>query len=380
MNEKDFVERDLWWEGRLKSAKYRGNIIERVATTAAKTFGLIRPVPLSLGLVGFETGMMMVDLNKYRPDVDVELLIDQGVRLFGLRVMGPTRWVYANWAYEVDKTFVPYYERIRAYAAAKGVRVYILGYGIHNAWSNEEGNYLGLDPQVKMLKEATRNHQCDLYCWDDEVATCWKDNKETTITPTNLVRSIKICMQQTKDEMERWPDGSYKIPVHYTGVWFMKQYAPAEYRTWKDNASADPANRHFLNWYAYLPYTFKEVWANISMLFDKLPTPTGLQENAYLKIGGNEPPADLWQCTFTAKGPWSPDLGCDASITYGLSRKAVDFVRNANLPLGPVVSSSPSSSPSASNSASPSEAPDDYAQLRADVDWLLDWQSTRRTG
>lgn len=328
MQETDFLSRDLWKEARDKSAAYRDNIFIRVIAWIIRLFFPGKQV------MGFGTAesLMMVDLNKYRPNVNVELLIDQGVRLFGLRVIGPTQWIYGNWKYEVDCTFVPYHERIRRYAKEKGVKVWILGYGVHNAWMNEEGNYLGLDPQVTMLKEATRNHECDLYCWDDEVGECWKNGQNTIITPTNLVKSISICMEQTLKEMERNSDGSYKIPVHYSANWFMKKYAWAQYQSWLDNAGADPQNRRFLTWRAWLPVVYSEVFQAIRALFDKVFTPTGIQENNYLKMG-SEPCADLWQLTFTAKGPWEPNLGCDASISYGLSTTLTQFAQNANLPL-----------------------------------------------
>lgn len=327
---KAFAERDLWAEARGYTAQQKPGLL---MTILIWLISLIRP-PTPITRMRFGTGesLLMVDLNKYRPGANVELLIDQGVRLFGLRVVGPRRWVFGDWQDEVDATFVPYYERIRAYAKQKGVVVWILGYGVHNAWSNEDNDYNGIDPQLKLLKEATRNHLCDLYAWDDEVGTCWKNGAETPITANNLVRSISLLMEQTLVEMERHPGGAFKIPVHYSANWFMKRYAPLQYQTWLDNAARDPAQRRFLTWRAWLPQVFSEAFATIRELFNKLVTPTGVQENAYLRMG-SEPAADLWQCTFTAKGPWEAQLGIDASISYGQSAGWLDFARNANLPI-----------------------------------------------
>ncbi len=313
--------RDLWWEAReytAEQAEIDPDLFERGISFAAAVEG------------SASDRLMMVDLNKYRANTNVELLIDQGVRLFGLRVIGPTQWIYANWKYEVDPTFVKYYERIRKYDSS----VWILGYGVHNPWSNEEGNYLGIDPQVKLLKEATRNHICDLYCWDDEVGKCWKDGRDTTITSTNLVKSIRICMEQTLAEFEKWPNGLPKIPVHYSANWFMKTYAPAQYQAWLDQALKDPGNRPFLTWRAWLPKAINSEYPTISDVFDQFITPTGIQENAYLRMG-SEPAADLWQGTFTAKVTGLGEAsGVDASIGYGLSNTIDNFAYNANLPIG----------------------------------------------
>ena len=332
-----FASRDLWHEAREKSSSYQGNIFWLVFFQLLRWLfpNKFRPVDI----IGFGSAQSLwcVDLNKYRPDVNVEMLIDQGVRCFMLRVGGPTRWVYANWTYEIDSTFVPYYERIRAYAKQKGVVVWIIGYGVHNAWANEEGNYLGLDPQVKWLKEATRNHLCDAYCWDDEVGTCWKDNRETTITPTNLVKSISIVMEQTWLEMEYADPVKRlrKMVVHYSANWFMQRYAKAQYQVWLDNNNRDVNTRHLMTWRAWLPTVFTAVFALIGDLFAKVISPTGTQENSYLRMG-SELATDLWQCTFTAKGPWcgpQSQAGIDASISYGPSATIQQFAYNANLSL-----------------------------------------------
>jgi hypothetical protein len=333
------IERDLWKEARDQSSKYTGSIFLHILVAVLKFLFPKRFQALTVKTFGAGQSLLCVDLNKYRPDVNVEMLIDQGVRMFMLRVIGPTRWVYGAWNYETDITFVTYYQRIRAYATQKGVKVWIMGYGVHNPWANEQSNYTGPDPQVHLLKEATRNHICDLYSWDDEVATCWKDGKETTCTAVNLVKSISICMEQTFLEMERNADGSRKMPVHYSANWYMKKYAPKEYQAWLDNTNRDVETRHFLTWRAWLPTVFSQAFALISELFDKVISPTGIQENSFLRMG-SELAADLWQCTFSAIGPWCADTnkdgkpeGIDASISYGPSATIQQFAYNANLSL-----------------------------------------------
>lgn len=328
-------ERDLWKESRDKSATYVGSWWIRLVSWILKVLFPTKFFPVQSMRFGTSQSVLCVDLNKYRPDVNVEMLIDQGIRCFMLRVIGPTRWVYGNWGYEVDATFVPYYERIRAYAKEKNIVVWIVGYGVHNPWSNEPSNYTGLDPQVRLLKEATRNHLCDMYCWDDEVAECWKDGKNTVMTGTNLVKSISICMEQTFYEMELWQIGLHKMPIHYSANWYMKKYAQAQYQVWLDSNNRDVNTRRFLTWRAWLPTTFTEVFQLITDLFAKVITPTGIQENNYLRMG-SELAADLWQCTFTAKGPWCGPLsqaGVDASISYGPSAGLTEFIYNANLPI-----------------------------------------------
>ena len=326
-----FAARDLWWEAREKSSKFRGSWYLRLLLWFV---GLFFKIPLEVKRFGAGQSVWCVDLNKYRPDVNVEMLIDQGVRVFMLRVGGPTQWVYGNWKYEVDTTFVPYYTRIRTYAKQKNVVVWIVGYGVHNAWANEETGYTGPDWQVQWLKEATRNHLCDLYCWDDEVAKCWKNGMETTITATNLVKSIQNVMEQTWLEMERWSNGLHKQVIHYSANWFMKTYALLQYQTWLDNTNRDINTRHLMTWRAWLPTVFSEVFQLIGDLFTKIISPTGIQENSYLRMG-SELASDLWQCTFTAKGPWCGPLsqaGIDASISYGPSAVITEFIYNANLP------------------------------------------------
>lgn len=333
-----FAQRDLWKEARDRSASYRGAWLVRALSWILHLLFPKRfkdPMIFTFGIAGER--LMCVDLNKYRPDVDVEMLIDQGVKVFMLRVGGPKAWIYPT-EFVVDDTFVPYYTRIRAYAKLKGVIVYIIGYGVHDAFAGEEGNYVGLNPQVKWLKEATRNHICDLYAWDDEVAKIWKSTREVTITSSNLVKSISQCMDQTWTEMERWPTTGYnKMVVHYSANWFMKTYAPGEYQAWLDRADADIDNRRLMTWRAWLPTVFSEVFALISQLFDKVITPTGVQENAFLRMG-SELAADLWQCSFTAKGPWcgpQSASGIDVSIGYGPSATITDFIYCANLPEQP---------------------------------------------
>lgn len=319
-----FEARDLWLESRTYTAQLQQKWWIKLFSFLARLFRLGKYFPLMP--FGGDSSVMCVDLNKYRPDINVELLIDQGVRVFMLRVGGPTVWSYEAERYEVDSTFVPYHERIRAYAKKKGVVVWIIGYGVHNYWANEVNNYNGPDFQVKWLKEATRNHECDAYCWDDEVDHTWKDGKDTYITAPNAIKSIAGCMEQTFQAMERNPDGSYKMIVHYSANWFMKKVNQTGYAVWLDNNNSDINNRHMTTWRAWVPMIFSEVFAAIGDLFAKVLTPTGLQENAYLVLGSGLK-ADFWQLCFTAMGPWcptdpatgKPKYGIDVSTSYGPS-------------------------------------------------------------
>lgn len=331
----DYKARDLWYESRQKSREYKGEWLVRLISFILRLLFPKRYKSLTATYFGTDQSVLCVDLNKYRPDVNVEMLIDQGIRVFMLRVGGPTQWIYANWKYEVDATFVPYYNRIREYAKLKNIKVWIIGYGVHNPWSNEEGNYIGKDPQVTWLKEATRNQICDLYCWDDEVGECWKDSRNTTITGVNLVKSVSRCIQQTWDEFERHSNGLQKPVLHYSAAWFINKYAKADYTNWLDNSNKSVDTRILMTWRAWLPTVFTETFSLITLLFDKAISPTGIQENSYLKTGSGLS-ADFWQLSFTAKGPWcgpKSASGIDASISYGPSNTLTKFIYNANLPV-----------------------------------------------
>lgn len=331
-----FLARDPWLEARETTAAMQQSKLASAINWMVRTLTPAKPKFME------GTSLMCVDLNKYRPDVNVEMLIDMGVRLFMLRVGGPTRWVYGDERYEVDETFVPYYERIRAYAKAKGITVWIMGYGVYNPWANEQSNYTALDPQVKWLKEATRNHLCDQYCWDNEIGSIWKDGKETFITGVNLVKGIRKCMEDTFQEMERNKDGSYKMPVHYSAAWFIDKWYKQGFIDWLDVVNKDIQNRHLLTWMAWLPLSFTDVYNLVKDIFIRCITPTGLQQNAYLWRGGL--PADLWQFTFTGKGPWLGPIskaGIDMSTGYAQSATATQYALCANLTTQPPTDPTP---------------------------------------
>jgi hypothetical protein len=341
----DYEKRDPWWEARQVSAEYSGSrFINTVSSVVSKIFG--RKL---LPQYGTLESVMTVDLNSYRPDINVEMLIDQGVRVFMLRVICPGRWEFGNWQYFVDSTFTLYHKRIRDYAKAKNIKVWIIGYGVHNPWMDEDYGYNSpVDEQVKMLKEATRNHLCDMYAWDDEVAECWKNGQNTIMTPVNLLKSISRVMSQSWTEFERNPDGTHKMIVHYSANWYMKKYAQTGYTVWLDNANKDVNTRTMMTWRAWIPLTISGAYDTIRMVFDQFINPTGIQENNYLRLGTNLA-ADIWQGCFTATGPWCPKktdgtykYGIDASISYGPSATISQFVYNANLSYSLVDSTAPS--------------------------------------
>lgn len=329
----DYETRDPWWEARQMNAAYGGS---RAINFASQLWRVVAR-PKAKPQFGTLESVMAIDLNSYRPDVNVELLIDQGVRVFMLRVVCPGRWEYGNWQYFVDSTFTTYHKRIRDYAKAKGITVWICGYGVHNPWSNEQSGYNGPDPQVALLKEATRNHLCDFYSWDDEVAECYRNGGNVVMTSVNLVKSISSCMEQTWSEFERNPDGTHKMVLHYSANWYMKKYAQEAYTVWLDNSNTDVNTRHMMTWRAWVPVSISTAFDAIRAFFDKWIIPTGLQENAYLRLGSNLA-ADFWQGCFTTTGPWCPKkadgsyaYGIDSSISYGPSATLAKFAYNANL-------------------------------------------------
>lgn len=304
--------RDLWWEARQRTAQYRGDLPERAYTWVTRSLpGLpTKTVPMQIISAGRGMG---VDLNLYRKKVNVKMLFDLGVRIFDLRLFGPTYWWYDNWKYEQDETFEGYYQQLVDLPEA------IIGaYGVYNPWLDEEAAYKSkIDPNVEYMKLYAKNYPgIHYHTWDVEVGTCTKGaNKNNGITGTNLALGLSNTMNQTLREMPKFANGNPRIPELYSATWFLKQYGDP-IKLFLEHANADPANPQFIQWLAWLPTVFNGTYTTPSELFDKVITPNGIQENAYLRIGAAQL-AGKWQCTWTLKGPWSPDVGIDASLTYG---------------------------------------------------------------
>lgn len=323
---------DMWWYSRQKTAQYRGELPERFIRWVTQSLPGLRTKQVPIGIRGFgaTASGYGVDLNKYRPKVNVEMLYDMGIRIFDLRMFGPTQWVYNDWKYEMDVTFPDYYTRIRKLPDA-----IIGGYGVHNAWMDEESGYTSNpDPQVTLLKLYAKNFPCDYYTWDDEVGQCYKNgNPNTIITGVNLTKSIANVLRQTLEQMEKWPNRYFKIPERYGANWFDKQYGGDTLLVWMDSNQKDPSNLWFLNWKAWIPTTFSQTFPTPQALFDKVIIPNGVQENAYLRYGSG-PLAVKWQCTWNMLGPWCLDgKGIDASITYGLGAALSDYKYLHNMPV-----------------------------------------------
>lgn len=323
---------DMWWAARQKTAAYRGTPWEVFTRTFSQSLpgAATRKVPFQILTEGRGMG---VDLNTYRPNVNVEMLADMGVKVFDLRSFCPGRWEFDNWAYYQDGTFEGYYTRLMA-LRAKGYDITIGGYGVYNPWLDETNGYKSPnEPNTLMMKLYLRNFPCDYYMWDVEVGECAKgSNLHNGITGVNLVLGLSRCMQQTLDEMPHWPGNNYpRIPEMYSANWYLKQWGGDPMKVWLENMLKDTSNLPFLTWFAWVPQIFSGTYAKPTDLYDLLLTPNGVQEDAYLHLR-SEPLVEKWQCSWTLKGPWSPNVGIDTSLTYGLCARYDRYKYFHNIP------------------------------------------------
>jgi hypothetical protein len=332
---------DMWLLSREKTAAYRGNAFELAVRTVVRSLpgGRAKEVPLAFTMasggqtIAIENAGLGVDLNAYRPGVNVELLYDLGVNIFDLRLFHPGRWEYGNWQYKQDPTFEPYLNRLVKLPGAT-----IGGYGVLNLWLDEEMGYKSpLDPNVELMKLYVKNYidQLHYVCWDNEVYQCYKNgNPNTVITQVNHVKCLQNVMAQTLKEIKRFSDGSYRIPEHYTAMWFVRQYGGEPMKVYLNNTipESQTGNLPFLPWIAWLPQVFNESFEKPQDLYMKLITPNGVQENSYLRLQ-SEVIATKWQCSWHLKGPWSPDVGIDCSITYN-PRTLSGYKIAHNIPTG----------------------------------------------
>lgn len=330
---------DMWLESRKRTAAYQGRPDERIARWVMQSLPgrPTRPNILSLTYQADDV-VFGPDLNIYRPDCPVEMLIDLGTPLFFLRVTHPKRWEWGNMQWSVDPTFVTYYERIRA----KSSKVWIAGYHVHSPWE-AEADYEHVTWQADFFKEATKNHPLDLYALDDEVGEIWKDGRNTIITNTNCARSIRNEMQRFMN-LRKHTNGLPVMTLHYSALWYMRKYGSSatykpgavnpsdmrEYATWLDQANKDPENLQAPAWRAYYPNQYTETFGTPYDLLNKMPTPTGTQESLYMN-GCTHGLAILWQALSTAKFP-GMDTGVDFNVGYGLGATKADFARRLNLP------------------------------------------------
>ncbi len=305
---------DKWLQARARTQEYSKKFPENLIRWVTQSLPgrATKTIPFQILTAGRG---LAVDLNKYRANVNVKMLYDLGVKIFDLRLFGPTYWVHNDWRYQQDASFESYYKILRPLPD-----VVLGGYGVYNPWLDEETNYTTpIDPNVEYMKLYFKNFPCDYYTWDVEVGEETKStNLHNVITSINLVKGLSRTMRQTMDEMPKWPNGYPRIPEMYSANWFLKQYGGDPMKIWLENTLRDTTNLPFLTWLAWLPTVFSGTYQKPQDLFDAEITPTGVQEDAYLHLR-SEPLASKWQLTFTLKGPWSPDVGCDASITYGLA-------------------------------------------------------------
>jgi hypothetical protein len=117
-------------------------------------------------------------------------------------------------------------------------------------------------------------------------------------------------------------------------MWFVRQYGGEPMKVYLNNTipESQTGNLPFLPWIAWLPQVFNESFEKPQDLYMKLITPNGVQENSYLRLQ-SEVIATKWQCSWHLKGPWSPDVGIDCSITYN-PRTLSGYKIAHNIPTG----------------------------------------------
>lgn len=297
--------RDLWWEARQKTA-----LMSQPAAAAALFKTISRSLPgaptkavsIAAATLGRDKAGLIIDLNKYRAGKNLKEYVEvHGVDGFILRLGGPNRWVAGNWEYTEDPTYRPYLEEIDRL----GMREKTVGYIIHNAFENWQTDYQ-YNTHVDLVNQWTSGgYMPAALNVDHEVATCWMNGKETTITAYNLVKSLEAALTGLYKK--------FRKPVSvYTARWFMDKYGKTEHETFFDNINKPESlggpGKQYPLWAAWYPQSFKPL-ARMEDALQSLLVPTGDQRGKFLAIGSYTV-ADLWQFTSNLNG-------VDANVTMG---------------------------------------------------------------
>jgi hypothetical protein len=307
-----FTGRDLWREAR---AKHQAGLLHRLIVFLLGLLGK-RALPFSsLASILRADRALIVDLSSYNPNVNIEGLIDAGVRHFFLRMLYIGTYVYDHWDLTEDSTYRAYYDQIKAYAKQKGVTVWIGGYILYTA-GVEDQDYVNSHIYTDLVGQIMGTaYRPDILFIDDEICTWWQNNKTTTATDVN---QIKGCQELRRKLWERF----HIVVGYYGGRWFVNKYLAA-YTVMFDNINkcASPLDKPMPIWMAWYPVTLSDLFLDIWLCLDKLPTPTSTQKVALLDAPGSYSPCDGWQFTGGLitnyyKDATGKPAGLDFSVSY----------------------------------------------------------------
>lgn len=274
----NWSERDLWQEARAKTAQQKLNLAQRfLEHWELATHGEPRPLwSDTQGIVPFNIYPLVVDLSKYTPVVDFKALFEcYGIRTFLVRIGGTTNYVADDWRMEEDPQFKSFVQLIRALVPG----AMILGYWVNNPGVDRQ-DYAGSKGQLEQIHRILGNDYLaalDGIVVDDEIAQWSESGRVVTCTPTNLVRSVSILMEDIYTTFRK------PSPTHYSARWFIDRYGKVNYQTWFDNQGD-----RLTHWYAYYLSAFQNDNTQLqdaAAIRAKLTLPTSTTEDAYLNLG-----------------------------------------------------------------------------------------------
>ena len=294
---------DLWWESRQRTAaEGKPVLLKRLVTRGLSLAG--RPTQrLSVASLttGREKSGIVIDLNKYRPDRNLQKFVDAGVDAFALRMGGPGMWAMNNWRYTEDPTFRPYMEQLDKL----GLLGRSIGYIIHNPfeiWKTTD------DTHINLINQWTSGGYMPAHLTlDHEVSECWQNGTKIGITGYNLVGSMDAI---TAKMIQR-----FKRPVSiYSARWFLNKFGP-EHTVYFDNVNRPELGMTRRLWLAWYPQAFSKEYPDFQVSLQELLSPNGTQRASYLYMG-NYTGADLWQFSDRIKLPGDV-TGVDCNVTMG---------------------------------------------------------------
>lgn len=330
------VERDLWWEAR--QSHQPSQVMELARDVIQSLPGRPAKKVFAALSLGRENAALAIDLNKYRPNRNLKAYQDAGVVIFILRIGGPGAWIEGDWRYQMDATYKPYLEQCDKI----GVLDRTIGYIVHNPfeiWT--QNGATGETVHTELLDDWTSGGwMTKAFCYDHEVAECWRGATKITCTNVNLVKSL------AENTLNTWKKFHRMVGV-YSARWFINSFGLAEHITYFDNInkpeSEGGAGKQRPAWWAWYPQTLSKVYANLQDSLADLLQPTADQTGKFLQCGSYSL-ADLWQFTSCLKLAGAmldgkdDTIGVDASVSLGtLTEACAAFGLGAAMPPEPPV-------------------------------------------
>lgn len=278
---------------------------------------------------------LIIDLNKYRPNKNLQQYIDAGVDLFYLRIGGPYQWVSGNWMYQEDITWRPYLEQLDLL----GMRGKTLGYIIHNPFEDWR---LVNNVHVDLLNQWTSGgYMPGGFLLDHEISKCWNAGVQVTCTPYNLVNSLSATLLA----IYKW---AHKVCGVYTARWFIDSNGPVEHTTYFDNINkpvslGGPGEQipTIFAWYPQNATFGSKTYTNLDESLNDLLVPTGDQVGRFLSVGSYTQ-YKAWQYTDRLK--LAEETAVDANVTAGTKEAFMRAFGLLDSPTPPPVEPPPSTS------------------------------------